>query len=179
MTSEVIDSFYVYNSLRVAIMIHHLSMPAIAPFRVAQVLAEIWGGKAVPFPAHPGSYMVLTLDEHGTMIEIYPFGTEMVPGLDQEEVVFAVNTVTSPHSATHAAISVPTSHNQIAQIAAREGWRCVKCDRQGFFEVIELWVENRFLIELLPPSLAAQYVSFMQPQNLQKMLAMPQPALAG
>lgn len=160
-------------------MIHHFSIPAMNPFHVAQVLAELWGGQAVPFPPHPDSYMVLTMDDHGTMIEIYPTGTEMVPGLDQGEVQFSVNPLTSPHSATHAAISVPMSQSQIEAIAAREGWRCVWCDRDGFFEVIELWIENRLLLELLPPAMAARYVSFMQPVNLVKILSAPQPAAVG
>ena len=151
-------------------MIHHLSFPAIDPHHVAQVLAEIWGGKAAPFMPHPGSYMVLTLDEHGTMIEIYPLGTEMVPGLTHDQVLFSFNAFASPHSATHAAISVPTTQKQIEQIAAREGWRCVRCDRDGFFEAIEFWVENRFMLELLPPSLATRYLTFMQPANLEQML---------
>jgi hypothetical protein len=160
-------------------MIHHLSIPAIAPLHVAQVLAGIWGGKAVPFPPHPGSYMVLTLDEHGTLIEIYPLGTEMIPGLAQNEVLFAFNALASLHSATHAAISVRMNQKQIEQIAAREGWRCVKCDRDGFFEVIEFWVENRFLLELLTPSLASRYVEFMHPQNLAKLLNTPDLAIVG
>jgi len=151
-------------------MIHHLSFPAIVPEHVAQVLAEIWGGKAFPFPPHPGSYMVLTLDEYGTMIEIYPIGTELVPGMEQAQVLFSFNALSPVHSATHAAISVPITEAQIQQIADRENWRCVRCDRDSYFEVIEFWVENRFMLELLPPSFAARYTSFMQPANLQRMM---------
>lgn len=152
-------------------MIHHLSFPAIDPQRVAQVLAEVWGGQAAPFPPHPGSYMVLTLDDYGTMLEIYPIGTEMVPGIDQEKVLFSFNALAPLHSATHAAISVPASQHEIEQIAAREGWRCVRCDRDGCFEVIEFWIENRFMLELLPPTLTPRYLTFMQPANLEAFVA--------
>ncbi|NJO43825.1 MAG: hypothetical protein HC865_25475 [Cyanobacteria bacterium RU_5_0] len=38
-------------------------------------------------------------------------------------------------------------------------------NRQGFFEVIEFWVENRVLLELLPPTIAPQYLVFMHPRN--------------
>lgn len=152
-------------------MIHHLSIPAKNPLRVAEVLAELWSGQVAPFPPHPGSYMVLALDDRGTMIEIYPVGTELIPGSGLEEVEFTQNQFASPFSATHVSISVPASQQQIEGIAAREGWRCVHCDRDGFFEVIEFWVENRFMVELLPPTLAPTYLSFMQPQNLAKMLA--------
>ena len=38
-------------------MIHHLSIAARDPKHSAEVLAEIMGGKAVPFPPHPGSFL--------------------------------------------------------------------------------------------------------------------------
>jgi hypothetical protein len=41
--------------------------------------------------------------------------------------------------------------------------------RDSFFDVMELWIENKLLIELLPPEIAPQYVAFMQPQNLEKL----------
>lgn len=154
-------------------MIHHLSFSAINPLRVAEVLAKIWGGTVAPFPAHPASYMVLAMDDYGTMIEVYPAGTEAVPGGGQAPVIFSHNAMASSYSGTHIAISVPTTQAQIEQIAAQEGWRCVHCDRDGFFEVIELWVENRILVELLPPALTPKYLNFMQPANLEKLLAMP------
>lgn len=152
-------------------MIHHFSIPAENPLHVAQVLAEVWQGQCAPFPPHPGSYMVMALDEHGTMIEIYPIGTELIPGDGCEQVEFSQNPFTSPYVATHAAISVPTSEAEIERIADREGWRSVRCDREGFFEVIEFWVENTLMLELLTPAMAAQYVNFMQPANLAKLFA--------
>lgn len=149
-------------------MIHHFSMAADNPLRVAQALAQIWRGKVAPFPPHPGSYFVLALDAHGTCIEIYPSGTELSPGLD--EVSFSHNPLASRLSATHAALSVPSSQAEIEEIAAREGWLTMRCDREGFFEVIELWIENQMLIELLPPELAPRYLAFMSPANLEQML---------
>jgi hypothetical protein len=151
-------------------MIHHISIAAIAPLHVAEVLSEFWNGKVAPFPSHPGSYIVLALDEHGTMIEVYPMGTEMTPGQGQSEVEFVNNAFASPFTATHAALSVPVSQEEIERIAAREGWRAVRCDR-GPFEVIEVWIENQLLLELLPPAIASKYLDFMQPQNLEKFFA--------
>jgi hypothetical protein len=150
-------------------MIHHLSITAEHPLHVAQVMAEIWHGQAAPFPPHAGSFMVLALDRFGTMIEIYPAGTELTPGAT--EANFSYNANSSPYQATHAAVSVPASREEIEQIAAREGWQSRYCDREGFFDVIELWVENRLMIELLTPEMAAKYTEFMQPQNLAQFLA--------
>jgi hypothetical protein len=151
-------------------VIHHLSLPAHNPLRVAQVLAEILNAAVVPFTVHPGGYIVLTLDQHGTTIEVYPAGTEMIPGDDQEQGIFSHNPTTSNFTATHVAISVPISQQEIEAIAAREGWRILHCSRNGLFDVIEFWLENRVQLELLPPVIAAQHVAFMQPENLRASL---------
>lgn len=147
-------------------MIHHVSISAENPLHVAQVLAEVWQGQVAPFPPHPGSYLVMQLDQYGTMIEVYPSGTELLPGGDTEHVGFSQNVFSSPYTATHLAISVPTQQEQIEQIAQREGWRAVRCDREGLFEVIEFWVENKLMVELLTPEMARKYLNSMQPQNL-------------
>ncbi|MEO6340515.1 MAG: hypothetical protein ABIO39_10785, partial [Caulobacteraceae bacterium] len=49
--------------------------------------------------------------------------------------------------------------DEIEQIARREGWDCYVCDRTDF-NVLELWIENRFMVELLPPAFAASYLAF-------------------
>lgn len=154
-------------------MIHHISIPAENPQQVAQVLSEIWHGQVAPFPAYADSYVVFNLDHAGTLIEVYPLGTELVPGMEQQQVNFVKNIPVASYTATHAAISVPIDADEIMAIAQRVGWRAVKCDRDGFFTVIEFWVENRLLLELMSPDLVSQYLSFMQPQRLQKLLAQP------
>lgn len=159
-------------------MLHHFSIAAENPARVAQALAELLQGEVAPFPPHPGSFMALALDDYGTMIEVYPAETELMPGFGSEQVTFSSNAFASPFSSTHVAISVPTSQEQIERIAAREGWRAVRCNRDDYFDVIEVWVENKLMLEFLPPALAARYVAFMQPQNLQKVLAEMKEAVA-
>src|SRR3954470_10694619 len=64
---------------RKAHMIHHLSIAARDPQRAASVLAELMGGKSVPFPPNPGSFFALQLDDHGSGVEVYPAGTELAP----------------------------------------------------------------------------------------------------
>jgi hypothetical protein len=139
-------------------MIHHISIPAQNPRHVAEVLAEIWHGRVLPFAPHPGSYLAFAGDEHGTAVEVYPLGTEITPGKDAAGAGFQTRASPSPLTATHVAISVDASQEQIEHIGAREGWRVVRCNR-GYFDVIEFWVENRLLLELLTPDLAAQYTT--------------------
>lgn len=152
-------------------MIHHISIPAQNPLHVANVLAEIWHGKVTLFPPHPGSYVVFAGDEYGSMIEVYPLGTKLMPGYGDKQAVFAQHTPISSFTATHAAISVPANQEQIEQIGDREGWRVLCCNRDSFFDVIEFWVENRLMLELLPPIFARQYLMFMQPHNLEQLFA--------
>lgn len=151
-------------------MIHHISIPAENPFKVAQVLSELWNGQVAPFYPYTSSYVVFKLDDRGTLIEIYPLGTELFPGTGDDQVSFTENPRSSAYSATHAAISTVASEEEIIAIANREGWRALRCSRDGFFDVVELWVENRLLLELLPPDIAPKYLEFMQPKALQKFL---------
>ena len=72
-------------------MIHHISISAINPQRVAQALAKVMKGQIAPFPPHPGSYFVFPGDEHGTAIEVYPLGSEIVPGAADEQCMFVHN----------------------------------------------------------------------------------------
>lgn len=149
-------------------MLHHISIAANHPQHVAKVLAELCQGQAIPFPYHEGSYIALTLDPHGTMIEVLPHGTELRPGSED----FSFNPKTFTHNAFHAAISVSTSEAQIYEIAKREGWHVQTCNRKGFFSVIEVWIENQQLLEFLPPTFAEQYLAFTEPRSLQQLVSM-------
>jgi hypothetical protein len=151
-------------------MIHHLSITAHNPQQVACVLAELFKGESFPFPASslPNSYVAVALDAYGTVVDVHPFTTELIPGSGEDGFRPQQNPDSSTYTATHAAISVPTSEEQIEVIAAREGWRMKR--RSVFFDVIEFWLENRVLIELLPPALVSTYLAFMEPQSLKKSL---------
>ena len=133
-------------------MLHHLSISAQNPENVAHVLAEIMGGIVVPFPPNPGSFMAFALDEHGTEVEIHPAGTRLQP--DGTGFVSAPPT---DRTATHFALSVGTAREQIFAIARQQGWHCERTHRAEF-PLVEMWIENRTLCELLPPEDAAAYL---------------------
>lgn len=154
-------------------MIHHISISARDPRRVASVIAELMGGVSVPFPAFPGAYIALPGDEHGTAIEVGPLGLELLPGTGDEEVQGRVNESASPYTATHAALSVSIGEERVKQIAAREGWRAGTFERGGAFSVVEVWVENRLLLEVLPPEMAARYLDATRPENMAALFAAP------
>lgn len=153
-------------------MIHHLSIAAHHPKHVAQVLAELFQGEVVPFPdaKYPNSYVALTLDDYGTVVDVHPFTTELTPGTENDTMFQCKHNLdASPYTTTHAAISIPIAEEQIQAIATREGWQIRH--RKGFFEVIELWLENRVLVELLTPAIAPDYLAFMEPQRLKQFFA--------
>ena len=149
-------------------MIHHISISANNPQHVAQVLAEIFKGQSVAFPPNPGSYMVVAMDEHGTAIEIYPSGSEIIPGSGQDGCSFVQSIRIPQFTALHAAVSVPISQAEIERIGAREGWRVLRCDRESFFDVIEFWVENNLMLELLTSEMKSKYLSFVQQPDVMK-----------
>ncbi|MEG4201670.1 hypothetical protein [Microcoleus sp. Pol12A5] len=153
-------------------MIHHLSISAQNPQHVAQVLAEILDGQPTPHPFSPDGYIVFPFDEYGTEIEVYPLGTEITSGDNEELRAYIQNTAASTFTATHAMLSVPASIEQIEQIAAREDWLL---QRASFgFDFMMLWVENRLLLEFLTPDMTAQYLAFTQRENLRKYFVFPE-----
>jgi hypothetical protein len=156
-------------------MLHHISLAVHNPLHAAEVLAEVWHGKAVPFSPHSGSYIVVTFDAYGTAIEFLPKNTVLTPGVDDQPIQFSslspdFNANAIGYTATHANIAVPSSETEIYAIAQREGWRAIRCKREDFFELIELWIENEVLIELLPPNLIDGYLKAMRPENLKAIL---------
>ncbi|HEX8162409.1 MAG TPA: hypothetical protein VF538_11085 [Pyrinomonadaceae bacterium] len=159
-------------------MIHHISVAAKDPRHVADVIAELWQTEALPFPPVPGGYIVIADDGHGTAIEVTPLGTEIMPGEGDAEAQSKANAGASPFTATHAAISVPLGEARVKEIAAREGWRSGTFERGGAFDVIEFWVEDRLLLEVLPPEMARRYLDVMTTQNYAAMLRLRQERLA-
>jgi len=146
-------------------MIHHLSIAAHDPKHVAGVLAELMGGTAVPFPPNPGSFFALQLDDHGSGVEVYPAGTELKPGGTDGGTFIKNPEGGKGYRSTHFALSVATDADQVEAIASREGWHCFLCNR-GPFHVIEVWLENQWMVEILPPEFAREYLAFTRPDKV-------------
>jgi hypothetical protein len=159
-------------------MLFHLSIEADDPRRVAEVLAEIWGGTALPFPpVGVGSWMALSGADNGTMIEIYPRGTTLT-----ETAADAVGTIGEQrrHSGIHFAMSTELPLEQVLEIAAREGWSAKYCRRGGKFGLIEIWIDGCQMIEVLTPEMQREYLDCVTVANWSAMLAggAPQPLAA-
>jgi hypothetical protein len=154
-------------------MIHHISIDARDPLRVASVLAEIWNGKVYQFLV-PGSYLTMPFDNYGTHIVVFKQGDVWVPGADLEAAKVH-QTAHTDFMSVHAAISVPKAPQQVEQIGRRQGWRVLTRKHGGTvpFSAIEFWVENRILFEFFSPEFAPQYLQTMQPKAIEQILGQP------
>jgi hypothetical protein len=139
-------------------MIHHLSIPARDPRHVAEVLVGLFDGELSTFGPYRDSWIAWAGDGHGTAVEVYPLGTEMVPAATASQAQFRHDPHASPYVATHAAISVARSEAEILALAAELGWRALRLSR-GPFEVVEFWIENAVMLELLTPAMTADYLA--------------------
>ncbi|MBW4553324.1 MAG: hypothetical protein KME35_19755 [Aphanocapsa sp. GSE-SYN-MK-11-07L] len=154
-------------------MIRHISIDANNPLHAASVLAEFWQGKVYKFLIS-SSYLVMPFDAYGTHVVVLQRGDVWAPGADVESARILQANPTD-WVAVHAAISVPTSQQQIEQIGHQQGWR-VLTRYQGEvvpFSAIEVWVENRILFELLPPEFVPEYLQTMQPDRIEQILGQP------
>ena len=151
-------------------MLFHASIPADNPEHVAHVVAELWGGEVVPFPPFPGAFMARAGDDRGTIVDVYPRGHEHVPAPHQFGV--RVNTAPSMYSEVHLALGTVLSADGVLALAHREGWLAQRSDRGGLFEVIELWIENKFLLEVLPEPEQRRYVENTSSEGLRRVFGL-------
>jgi hypothetical protein len=140
----------------------HLSISASDPEAVACFLAQLLAGEAMLFPPFPGCWIAFSGKDDGTAIEVYPDTQVLVPGDGAVECRSA-----SPNNAkafVHAAIASPLPADDIIALGRRQGWISRLCDR-GPFQCIEIWLENRLLIEVLDPEMLADYRAGMTTRN--------------
>jgi len=164
-------------------VIFHVSIDADDPQHVAEVIAELWGGQATPFPpVIEGSWVALAGDERNTIIEVYPRGTELVPAKGDADSYGVVGPL-DRYSATHIAIATKLDLDAVLAIARREGWLAKYRKRGGKFGVIEFWVEGSRMIEVLTPEMQGEYLGAMTAESWNGFLASigitaPAPALS-
>jgi len=170
-------------------MINHISIGVHNPERVANILAELWNGIVIPFPPAPDSYMVLANDGKGSGVEITPINTILVPGegmppenldastlTEEYEAKFVASDFAPQYVATHLNINTHLSIEDVRAIGAREGWRTLVCNRgEGLFQLVEMWIEDRFMLEVMTPEQTARYIEVTSPEFLARAFGMPMP----
>lgn len=150
-------------------MIFHFSIAADDPKRTATMFAELWGGEALPFPMlGKGSWIAHAGDDRRSTVEVYPRDVALYPGdrggdLRQEPV--------SRHVPFHAAVATSLSIEEVEQIAQRYGCRTAVFQRGPWFRVIELWIDDCLMIEMLTPEMQQEYQRSVTIENWHSALA--------
>ena len=98
-----------------------------------------------------GAFAVRAGDRAGTVIEIMPSTSLLVPG-DGDAAVQVRDGLAPPFLTTAVTLSVERTQDEVLGIAQQAGWRAVVAAR-GTHEVIEVWIENRVLLEVLTPAM--------------------------
>jgi hypothetical protein len=149
-------------------MIFHFSIAADDPKRTATMLAELWRGQAFYFPmVGDGSWAAHAGDDRRSTIEVYPRDLALYPaegeGEQRREPV-------SRHGPFHAAVGTPLTIEEVQEIGARYGCHTRVCQR-GPFRVIEYWVDNSLMLEMLTAEMQAEYQRSITPEGWRSMLA--------
>jgi hypothetical protein len=145
-------------------MIFHFSIAADDPKRTATMLAELWRGEALPFPMlGKGSWVAHAGDDRRSSIEVYPRDVALYPA----ERFGDLRPQTVPrHGPFHAAVATPLSIEEVEEIGRRYGCKTRVCQRGPWFRVIEFWVDNALMLEMLTPEMQQEYQSNVTVENL-------------
>ena len=151
-------------------MLFHVSLEVDEPRHVAEVVAELFGGEALPFPpVTPGSWIAMAGDDRGTIIEFYPRGTE-IHEVSGDHDAAGVRVAPRRHNATHIAIATKLDQDAVLAIAKREGWPAKYRKRGDAFGVIEIFVEGCQMVEVLTDEMQREYVGAVTIENWKAML---------
>jgi hypothetical protein len=130
-------------------MIIHISIPVKKPESTARYLAQLVKGKYKALNWCPGGYMVFTDDQYSTSIEVLPFNTVFMPGKAPKDTLIITSNDNKPqYDCVHFLLTLDTSYAQVLDIAKCADWRAVPKRSLDVIEMIELWVENRIMIEI-------------------------------
>lgn len=149
-------------------MIFHISIAADDPKRTAKMLAELWRGEAFPFPVvGKGSWVAHAGDDRRSSIEVYPRDLAFYPTERAGEERYEP---TSRHNAFHAAVGTPLGIEEVQEIGRRYGCHTSVCQRGPWFRVIEFWVDNTQMLEMMTPEMQQEYQSSITLENWRDML---------
>lgn len=147
----------------------HASIPADQPAAVATMLARLLGGQAMPFPPGGPHAWIAWADDGQTEIEVVRRGDGLIQGPTEAE--WRPTGAASRASEVHLALAVPLATTDILATAREAGWPARVCNRGGLFDLVELWVEGAFLIELFDPAQAAHFAQVMSAGQWAALLA--------
>ncbi len=142
-------------------MIHHVSIEADDPMKVATVIAKLMGGKARKGFPFQHSCAAFSGDEYGTMFECWQRGKVVaIPKSGAGQFELKDSDTLQEYQSFHTALSVKLEDDEVMAIAKEAGWETA-VRANGPFSVVEVWIENRLLLEVLSPTQAENYLRAM------------------
>lgn len=148
-------------------MILHASVVADEPRETAETIARLLGGIALPLGPGQGTWSAIGPDPIGNMISVLKRGSEF------HRTQRHVDTRMGPpvrHSAYHMLIDTPLSETEILKLAEERGCHALRA-KHGAFDVIEFWIDNCLLIELVTQNMGRAYRELIQSDELRQRLA--------
>lgn len=152
-------------------MILHVSYTVASPRSAAEAVAQLMAGEAFPFPElGQDAWIAIAGDDHGTLVEFLLHGTEFhyVSG----GTVAHLYGEKKRQSGCHILIETPFDVARVLAIAEERGCRAHRANH-GHIEVIEFWIEEHLLVEVVTPDLAAAYRSMATIANVRSMAIPP------
>ncbi len=164
-------------------MIAHVSIPAKDPKQTSLLLAALMKGEAFPFPVVPGAWIAIANDGLGTAVEVYPNGmahhagegepdAAMQPSgpatLPWEDQIYPDGEQLRP-SAFHFAMTSPLGEAEVMELGRSAGLRTVRCERGGVFALVEIWLDDTLLVEVLTEGEPGRYAAFMNSEAVARM----------
>jgi hypothetical protein len=143
--------------------IHHFTVPAEDPAKVAAALADMLGARVVPLPHPEGTLLVYAGDADGSAIEVWPAALRVSPDARRLEPRSLPLPEAWPH---HAYVTTEARDtDQILTVFAREGWRAERVHNGppgAGFSLVRGYIENRTAIEVGGSDMRAEYERFFQ-----------------
>lgn len=142
--------------------IHHFTVPAREPFRVAAVLAEILGARVLSLPHPVGTLLVYADDQDGSAIEVWPAELRINSAHTDLEPRDLPLPEAWPHHAYVTSDACDTE--RILAIFKREGWWAELAHNgppNGGFSLVRGRIENHTAIELGGSDMRQQYETFV------------------
>lgn len=134
-------------------MLLDASIPARHPAAVAGFIAELWGTEAVPLPPVPGRFVALAGDGTGAGIEVHPLGVGPLRGWNGTT---AGPVPPSAATVTRLVIGSALDESEVHLAAGMRGWQSRPAIRRAW-RAIEVWVEERLLVEVLTPEMQEEF----------------------
>jgi hypothetical protein len=148
-------------------MILHASFTVDTPRDAAMTVAELMGGEAFPFPGlDERAWIAMSGDAFGTLVEFLPRGIEF--HYVENKTVAHRHGAQTRQSGCHILVETPYDAARVLAIA--EARSCLAhLANHGPIQVIEFWIEQSLLIEVVTQQLASAYKNLATLANVRAM----------